>query len=79
MDEEDVLLFEIHFGSADGVKVGEFVGEGDPTPVYLIMSEIELADSWGNEEMDQLLGMQEGLNVVIASLEEADSFKSQAY
>lgn len=75
-DEESVLLFEVCFGEADGAKIGEFAGSEGAVPVYLIVEDIVPDESWSSAQVDLLLGMQEGLNVVVSSLEANESFRS---
>lgn len=68
-EEEKVLLFEVCFGEAEGMKVGDFVTSEGVVPVYLSVEDVEPDGS------DMLFGMQEGLNVVIDGLEANESFR----
>ena len=76
-DKDDVRLFTVCFGNADGTKIGEVDGPNGTVPVYLYVEKIDFDESWSDEEIETVLGMQEGLNLVIESLEANDIFSSE--
>ena len=69
--KEEVELFDIVFGEADGILIGTL----DDTEVYLIFHDVEFDPDWTEEEQNEIYAMQEDVNYTIGMLGKEAGFK----
>lgn len=73
--QEEQLLFKLYFCGAEGFPVGIFETEdGLMMDVTLEIAELDLKDSWPQEEIDRICAMQEAMNYVLDGMKRLPSF-----
>lgn len=70
----EIELFDVIFGGEEGYKIGELYNDNGTISVYVITYDLELDDSWSENEQLEILGMQEDINTIISNLNELNSF-----
>lgn len=67
-----IKLFDLVFGGAGDVYVGKYTAkDGTVCEVYITSNEITPDDSWSDEELGTVYGMQEAANYVLDKMEES--------
>lgn len=73
--QEEYLLFTLYFGGAEGFPVGVLeIQDGVMLDVTLDITDLEMNDSWNQEETDRICAMQEAMNDVLNYLEMEEKF-----
>lgn len=69
---ERIKLFDLIFGGTGDTYVGQHTAkDGTVCEVYITSDEITPADSWSDEELETIYGMQEAANYVLDKMEES--------
>lgn len=70
----EVPLFDLYFGTEKGLCIGYLIRNPENIPVYLLTHELQGIGAVSDEELTQLYGMQESINVIIEGLVENGEF-----
>ncbi len=74
-EDTEVPLFDLYFGPEMGACIGYLIRESGMVPIYLLTHDIQVFDELSDQDISQLYGMQEGINVIIEGLAETGSFR----
>lgn len=73
--QEEYLLFTLYFGGAEGFPAGVLeIQDGVMLDVTLDIADLEMNDSWNQEETERICAMQEAMNDVLSYLEMEEKF-----
>lgn len=74
--DEEVEVYSVLFGSEEGVPIGVLSTEnGMKIDVSIIVSDIFFDEAWTDQEKDEVYGIQETVNFLIAELTKEECFE----